>query len=175
MPVGLRCCPTDSPRLGHSASPESCCRGEHNRASRDALLCSLVGCIAPHSHVSVLPGGGSKLSITIALRRPHDAVGTRLAVCVRLCSCARIQSKGICVGVPPAQFRLPARLPRGLSPNGKQTSRNISRSLGTALSLSTRSCRQTTLRWSGCRSLIPPRFSSSRQPSPFRVRAHFAL
>jgi hypothetical protein len=44
-----------------------------------------------------------------------------------------------------------------------------------ALSLSIRSCGQTTLRWSGCRSLIPPRFSSSRQPSPFRVRAHFAL
>src|ERR1700687_5190762 len=36
--------------------PKSSAMGEHNRASRDALLCSLAGCIAPHLHVSVLLG-----------------------------------------------------------------------------------------------------------------------
>jgi hypothetical protein len=124
----------------------------------------------PASHLGV-----AVTVITTTLRRPHDAVGTRLAVCVRLCSCVRIPSKGICVGVPPAQFQLSARLPRDRSPYGRHTTRYISRSLGTALSLSTRSCRQTTLRWSGCRSLIPPLCSLSRQPSPFPARAPFAL
>ena len=46
-------------------------------------------------------------------------------------------------------------------------SRNISRPMGIALSLSIRSCGQTTPRWFGCRSLIPPPFSSSRRTEPF--------
>ena len=56
----------------------------------------------------------------------------------------------------------------------EQTGGKDSCSLGTALSLSIRSCRQTPLHSSGCRSLIRPRFSSSRQQNPSLVHARFA-
>jgi hypothetical protein len=106
-----------------------------------------------------------------SLRRPHDAVGTRLAVCVRLCSCLRIRSTGVCVGVPAEKSQLSAGLPCCRS--SYPTDRKISCSLGTTLSLSIRSCRQTPLRSFGCRSLIRPRFSSSRPKNPSLVHAPF--
>jgi hypothetical protein len=153
-----------------SASPSNRERREHNRVSCNALLCSEAGCIAPHLHVSVC--AGVTVSPHIFLRRPHDAVGTRLAVCVRLCSCLRIRSAGICVGVPAEKSRLSAGLPRCHS--SYRTDRKISCSLGTALSLSIRSCRQIPLRSFGCRSLIRPRFSSSRQQNPSLVHVPYA-
>ena len=161
------CCAARILRLRFPSNPES---GEHNRASRDAL-CVYWPAVLRRICTSAFALGVA-VNPLIALRRPHDAVGTRLAVCVRLCSCVRIRSTGVCVGVPAEKSQLSAGL--RCCRSSCRTDRKISCSLGTTLSLSIRSCRQTPLRSFGCRSLIRPRFSSSRPQNPSLVHAHLA-
>ena len=126
-----------------------------------------LNCAAFARHCFAL-GGGSHCSSQY-LCRDHDAVGTRLAVCVRVRLCARTQSERVCVGVPSARSLVQTRLPRHCSPNRGYTHRRVRSSLGSAVSLSPRICRRTTPRLFGCHSLIPQPSSWFRQPTPFHV------
>ena len=125
----------------------------------------------PHLHVSVFRGWAN--SCPFKRLETRDAIGTRLAVYGRLRLYERARLRGVCVGVPAAQFCVQARLPYGRSPHGKWSRRRIAAALGTEVSLSTQRDGQIKRRWSGCHSSIRPSFSSRqrRRRSPTRKKS----
>ena len=106
----------------------------------------------------------------------ENAGNIRLAVRRRLQLSPRPRYYGVCVGIPAAQFRLSARL--SIHPRRSWCERRKRRAgcpaLGVVLSRPIRICNRIAFRSCGCRTSIPPPFSSPRLRRRSRMRARSA-
>ena len=128
-------------------------------------------CAAFARHCFALGGGSNCPSHYLC--GDHDAVGTRLAVCVRLCLSSRVECGRVCRGVLAAKFSIPTRLPRCHQPPVPWAVNNLAQPLGSKISLSTQTGGRTEHLRFGCRTLLlrsffsrlPPRNSVKRAAS----------
>ena len=109
-------------------------------------------CAAFARHCFALGGGSNCPSQYLC--GDHDAVGTRLAVCVRLCLSSRVECGRVCRGVLAAKFSIPTRLPRCHQPPVPWAVNNLAQPLGSKISLSTQTGGRTEHLRFGCRTLL---------------------
>lgn len=147
-------------------------RRDAESASRDAASATPRGCIRPQLQFMRYFAANSSAYLTHIVGVQY-ASSTRLAVAGRLCLLGQPQARRVGVGIPTAQFRLPARLSRSCESRCRpgRVFRTGHLALGAPLSRSIRTCEPIEPGLSGCSILISARLSSHRRQRASQMRA----
>jgi len=151
--------------------PEQPRGSDAESASRDAASATPPGCIRPQLQFKRYFSANSSPHLAYIVGVQY-ASSTRLAVAGRLCLLGRPQARRVGVGIPAAQFRLPARLSYSCECccGPGRVFRTDHLALGAPLSRSIRTSERIELGSSGCRILISAQLSLHRRQRASRMR-----